>query len=230
MNIEAIGYIKTDFPEKFGIPRQSGILGELESKIYFYPAYRNPDAFKGLSDFSHIWLLWNFDIPQKAGYSATVKPPRLGGNTPMGVFATRSPFRPNPIGLSSVTLKSIDYTAEGPVLTVTGADLRDETLIYDIKPYLKYTDSHPEAKDGFAAEQMDKQLRVNITDKQLSIFPKEKRKAVISILEQDPRPHYQNSADRIYGVAFSDMDIHFYVEGDTLTVTDVSPYHKKNKK
>jgi tRNA-Thr(GGU) m(6)t(6)A37 methyltransferase TsaA len=219
--MEPIAYIKTDFPEKFGIPRQSGLVKELTAKIYFKPEYRNPDAFKGLSGYNYIWLLWAFENPGRTGWSATVKPPRLGGNTPMGVFATRSPFRPNPIGLSSVHLERIDFTEEGPVLTVSGADLRDGTPIYDIKPYLRYTDSHPDAVDGFAAGGMDHALTVSFPQELLELFPEEKRPAILEVLRQDPRPSYQNDPNRRYGVSFAGYDVHFYVDGTHLQVTDV---------
>lgn len=221
--MKPIAYIKTDFPEKFGIPRQSGLVKDLTGKIYFEPEYRNPDAFNGLSGYNYIWLLWAFEIPGRKGWSATVKPPRLGGNTHMGVFATRSPFRPNPIGLSSVHLDSIEFTENGPVLTVSGADLRDNTPIYDIKPYLRYTDCHPDAVDGFAEDKMDENLHVTFPEELLNIFPPEKRPAILEILRQDPRPSYQHDPDRRYGVSFAGYDVRFYVDGNRLRVTEVVP-------
>ena len=222
MQIRPIGYIKTDLPEKFGIPRQSNLLPGLEGKLYFYPEFRNPDAFKGLSGFSHIWLLWHFDVPSGT-WSASVKPPKLGGNTPMGVFATRSPFRPNPIGLSSVRIKNIEFTQAGPVITVLGADLKDGTLIYDIKPYLKFTDSHEDALSGFTSEEKTSPLKVNFPDDILSLFPPEKRQTAVNILALDPRPGYHDDPERIYGVSFCGRDIHFKVNADVLTVLDAVP-------
>ncbi len=219
--MKPIAHIKTDFPEKFGIPRQSGLVKDLTGTICFEPPYRNPDAFKGLSGYNYIWLLWAFENPGGEKWAATVKPPRLGGNTSMGVFATRSPFRPNPIGLSSVRLEKMEFTEQGPVLTVSGADLRDGTPIYDIKPYLAYTDCHPDAVDGFAAQRMNQQLKVSFPEELLNIFPPEKRSAILEVLAQDPRPSYQHDASRRYGVSFAGYDVHFYVEGEQLRVTEV---------
>ncbi len=221
--MKPIAHIETDFPEKFGIPRQSGLVKELTGKIYFEPEYRNPDAFNGLSGFNYIWLLWEFQNPGRSGWSATVKPPRLGGNTHMGVFATRSPFRPNPIGLSSVKLENIEFTDKGPVLTVSGADLKNGTPIYDIKPYLAYTDCHPDAEGGFSDDVFEKHLDVDFPEELLKIYPEEKRTAILEILRQDPRPSYQNDPDRRYGVSFAGFDVHFYVNEDKLTVTEVVP-------
>jgi len=219
--MKIIGYIHTDFPEKFGIPRQSGLVPELRGCITFLPEYRNPDAFKGLSGFNYIWLLWRFDVPEREGYSASVKPPRLGGNTPMGVFATRSPFRPNPIGLSSVRLERIEFAQDGPVLHVMGADLRDGTAIYDIKPYLGYVDSHEDAVDGFAAIAPDRSLNVDFPQELLDTLPEEKRSAALAVLREDPRPSYQADPDRRYGVSFAGYDIRFYVDGKNLRVVEV---------
>lgn len=230
MELTPIAQIHTDFPEKFGIPRQSGLVDDLKSQITFFPAFRNPDAFHGLTGFSHLWLLWGFDIPQRQGWSATVKPPRLGGNTPMGVFATRSPFRPNPIGLSSVRLEGLEFTENGPVITISGADLRDGTIIYDIKPYLGYTDAHPDALDGFAATHMDQNLSVTFPDELLQRIPADKRTAALAMLAQDPRPSYQDDPERRYGVAFAGQDIRFTVQGNELTVCDVVPYTRNPKK
>ncbi len=221
--MKIIAHIYTDFPEKFGIPRQSGIVEESEAKIVFEPEYRNPDAIRGLNEFSHIWLLWGFSLNEQSdGWSPTVRPPRLGGNKRVGVFATRSPFRPNPIGLSSVRLKKTEFTKEGPVLYVTGADLADKTPIYDIKPYLSYTDSHPDAKDGFAGKYIDYKLNVVIPE---SInIPKEHLDAIVKVLQNDPRPSYQDDPDRVYGMKYKDFEIKFRVEGQNLTLCDFLQY------
>jgi tRNA-Thr(GGU) m(6)t(6)A37 methyltransferase TsaA len=220
--LKIIAHIETDFPEKFGIPRQSGLVAELKGTIVFEPEYRNPDALKGIDGYDYLWLLWKFEVPNKNGWSATVKPPRLGGNTPMGVFATRSPFRPNSIGLSSVRLESVELTSDrGPLLHVSGVDLRDQTPIYDIKPYLPYVDSHPEARGGFADDVKDYELRVEFPEDLLEAFPKEKQRAIIEVLKQDPRPSYQNDPERRYGVSFAGYDVHFTVDGDLLKVSDL---------
>jgi tRNA-Thr(GGU) m(6)t(6)A37 methyltransferase TsaA len=222
-----IAYIHTDFPQKFGIPRQSGIVEGLIGKIVFEPQYRNPDAFQGLEGFSHIWLLWQFSGSHRDGWSATVKPPRLGGNKRMGVFATRSPYRPNDIGLSSVRLERIEYTKEeGPVLYVKGVDLLDGTPIYDIKPYLAYTDSHPEATEGFAQEGKEHRLEIVFPEELLKIIPKEKRTPLMQLLEQDPRPAYQDDPQKRYGVAFAGYDIRFYVQQKRLSVCEVVPFRE----
>ncbi len=219
--IKIIAHIYTDFPEKFGIPRQSGLVPELTGRIVFAPEYRAPEIVKGLEGFNYIWLLWQFDMEKRKHWSATVKPPRLGGNTHMGVFATRSPFRPNGIGLSSVKLEGITQTGEGPILYVAGADMRDGTPIYDIKPYLPYCDCHTDAVGGFAAGVEDYALRVDFPEELLQIFPREKQKAVVKVLEQDPRPSYHNDAARQYGVSFAGYDVHFYVKDDVVHVTEV---------
>lgn len=224
--MEIIAHIHTDFPSKFGIPRQSGLVEELKGRIVFEPEYRNPDAFRGLEGFSHIWLLWQFSGTKRHSWSATVKPPRLGGNKRMGVFATRSPFRPNDIGLSSVRLEKLEYDPKlGPVLYVAGADLMDGTGIYDIKPYLPYTDSHPDASDGFAGGVLDYALEVVFPAKMLTMIPEEKRKAVIEVLKQDPRPSYQDIPDRRYGVEFAGYDVRFTVQDQVLTVCEVVDLH-----
>lgn len=230
--MEIIAHIHTDFPAKFGIPRQSGLVEELKGRIVFEPEYRNPDAFRGLDGYSHIWLLWKFSGTKRHSWSATVKPPRLGGNKRMGVFATRSPFRPNDIGLSSVKLERLEIDSEfGPVLHVAGADLMDGTAIYDIKPYLPYTDSHPDALSGFAGDVLDYELQVDFPDRWLSMIPKEKQDAIIAVLKQDPRPSYQNIPDRIYGVEFSGFDVRFTVQDMTLTVCQVVPdFHRESRK
>lgn len=218
-NLKIIARIKTDFPEKFGIPRQSGMVGTTEGRIIFEPEYRNADAVRGLENFSHIWLLWQFSKSLREGWSPTVRPPRLGGNKRVGVFATRSPFRPNEIGLSSVKLKRVELTETlGPVLYVEGADLLDGTPIYDIKPYLKFTDSHPDAVDGFAEDYRDYKLNVifpenlkrNLDDKTVT--------ALVSLLAADPRPSYQHDPERVYVMAYSCYEVEFSVDGDVLTV------------
>lgn len=215
-----IAHIRTDFPEKFGIPRQSGLLPELESRIVFLPEFRNPDALRGITGFSHLWLLWDFSaVPHGGAFRPMVRPPRLGGNTPVGVFATRSPFRPNPIGLSSVRLLGVEHTGQGDVLIVTGADLMDGTPILDIKPYLPYTDCHPDAAGGFADPVMRNRLSVDFPPELLDLLPPEKRASVLLLLENDPRPSYQNDPSREYGVSFSGFNILFRVDGDRLTVS-----------
>ena len=220
--IKIIARIHTDFPTKFGIPRQSGLVDALKATIVFEPEYRNPDALRGLEGFSHIWLIWEFSEAVRDTWSPTVRPPRLGGNTRMGVFATRSPFRPNPIGLSSVKLDSIELHPElGPVLHVSGADLMDNTPIYDIKPYLPYTDSHPEAVGGFIAPLGNDLLKVEFSEQWLRLIPEERREALIGVLELDPRPSYQDDTKRVYGIEFAGFDIRFTVEGTVLTVCEV---------
>ena len=218
--LKIIAHIKTDFKTKFGIPRQSGLV-DLESLIVFEPEYRNEDALRGIEDFSHLWLIWSFSKAERDGWSPTVRPPRLGGNKRMGVFATRSPFRPNSIGLSSVKLLGLEKTEKGTALRVSGADLMNGTPIYDIKPYLPYTDSHPDAKGGFADERLKDSLEVNFPPELLGKIPENKREAVISLLSQDPRPHYINDDERIYGFEFADFEIKFKVKDNLLTVIDV---------
>lgn len=220
--MKTIARIHNDFKEKFGIPRQSGLSGELLSRIVFEPEYRNPEALRGIDGFSHLWLVWEFSESKRDDWSPTVRPPRLGGNKRVGVFATRSPFRPNPIGLSSVKLEAIEQTAsEGTVLVVSGADLLDGTPIYDIKPYITYSDSHPDAISGFAEEVRDYHLNVVFCKELLSKVRVSKQSALIKVLEQDPRPSYQNDPDREYGMKFSDYEIFFKVADSTLTVTQV---------
>ena len=217
-----IGYIHTDFPTKFGIPRQSGLVKELKATITFEPEFRNPEAFRGLEEFSHIWLLWKFSKSEKSNWSATVKPPRLGGKKRMGVFATRSPYRPNDIGLSSVKLEKIEYDPQtGPVIYVAGADLMDGTPIYDIKPYIAYSDCHPEAAEGFAGGVKNKELTVDFPMDLLENYPEEKREAIIGVLKQDPRPAYDTDETRIYGVEFAGYDVRFRVTGNLLTVKEL---------
>lgn len=219
--MQTIARVRTDFSSKFGVPRQSGTEG-LRGEVVFEPPFRNPDAVRGLEGFSHIWLLWQFSLAQRAGWSATVRPPRLGGNVRMGVFATRSPFRPNPIGLSCVRLERVDLTdPRGPVLRVAGADLMDGTPIFDIKPYIPYADCHPEATEGFTGQVAMQELTVTIPPEQLSRFPADKRDALIGVLTQDPRPRYQTDASRVYGLEFGGYEIKFRVDSQTLTVTDI---------
>lgn len=218
-----IAHIQNDFNEKFGIPRQSG-LAELPSVIVFTPEYRIKEAFRGLELYSHIWLIWQFsEIPDKK-WSPTVRPPKLGGNKRMGVFATRSPFRPNPIGLSAVKLLKIDYEAENsPLLHVSGADLMNNTPIYDIKPYLPYADSFPEASGGFAQQNKSGFLTVDFPETLLNMIPKASQNGLISALSQDPRPSYQNTPHRIYTFGFGGLQISFTVADNTLTVVNVKP-------
>ena len=221
MELKIIAKISTDFKEKFGIPRQSGIAKTV-GKIVFEPEYRVREALRGIEGYSHLWLLWEFSEARRDGWSPTVRPPRLGGNKRMGVFATRSPFRPNSIGLSSVRLLSVEDTAEtGLVLIVEGADLLDGTPIYDIKPYLPFTDSHPDAIGGFADEVREYGLKVNFSLQLLEKIPDTKREALITVLENDPRPSYKDDGDHEYGMVYSDLDIFFKVEDGTLTVTRV---------
>ena len=219
--MKVIARIHTDFPEKFGIPRQSG-LADLEAEIHFYPEYQNPEAVRGLEEYSHLWLIWEFSQAVRKEWSPTVRPPRLGGNVRMGVFATRSPFRPNPIGLSSVRLESVEFSEKyGPVLHVSGADLMDGTPIYDIKPYLAYVDSHPEAAGGFTDQIQDHKLKVEFPEKLLKKIPEEKREALLAVLANDPRPGYQKDPERKYGMSFGSWDIHFKVDGEQLWVLNV---------
>ena len=220
--MKIIGHIHTDFSSKFGIPRQSGLVPELKGIITFEPEFRNPEAFRGLEEFSHIWILWKFSKSEKEHWSATVKPPRLGGKKRMGVFATRSPYRPNDIGLSSVKLEKVSFDEKcGPTLYVAGADLLDGTPIYDIKPYIAYTDSHPEATEGFAAGVKDKELQVDFPEELLKILPTGKQKAIIGVLAQDPRPAYDTDETRLYGVEFAGFDVRFIVTGNLLTVREL---------
>ncbi len=220
--MKIIGHIHTDFPSKFGIPRQSGLVPELKGIITFEPEFHNPEAFRGLEEFSHIWLLWKFSKSEKEHWSATVKPPRLGGKKRMGVFATRSPYRPNDIGLSSVRLEKISFDEkQGPMLHVSGADLLDGTPIYDIKPYITYTDSHPDATEGFAGAVKGKELQVEFPEDLLQQFPEEKQKAILGVLAQNPRPAYDTDETRLYGVEFAGFDVRFTVAENVLTVREL---------
>lgn len=219
--MKIIAHIDTEFPEKFGIPRQSG-LAETRATVVFEPEYRNPDALRGLEDYTHIWLLWQFSGALRADWSPTVRPPRLGGNARMGVFATRSPFRPSPIGLSSVRLCGVQLqSAHGPLLHVAGADLMDKTPILDIKPYLAYTDSHPNASAGFSCAPGEGRLSVVFPEKMLEAVPPEHREALCEVLAQDPRPAYQDMPERVYGLSFAGMEIRFSVASGRLTVLHV---------
>lgn len=220
--MHAIARMRSDFSAKFGIPRQSGLVEALRSTIVFEPEFRNADALRGIEDFSHLWIIWQFSEAVRQGWSPTVRPPRLGGNTRMGVFATRSPFRPNNLGLSCVKLLGVEQTAAyGIVLHVGGADLLDGTPIFDIKPYVPYADCHPEASGGFTDTAGEFLLKVNFPAGLLEILPPEKREAAIGVLSHDPRPSYQRKAGRVYGLTFAGFDIRFTVEGDVLSVQDV---------
>lgn len=224
LSMKPIATMHSRFPTKFGIPRQSGLVADLRSTIVFAPEYRSADALRGLEGFSHLWLIWVFSQARRDTWSPTVRPPRLGGNVRMGVFATRSPFRPNPIGLSAVKLEGIDlHTPQGPVLHVSGADLLDGTPILDIKPYLPYADAHPEASGGFANGGEDYRLAVDFPPDLLAMLSPEDRLALPAVLAQDPRPSYQNSPDRVYGMAFGDWEVKFTVRETCLTVLSLSP-------
>lgn len=228
MEIKPIAYIRTDFPEKFGIPRQSGLAKALRGRIVFEPEYRNPDALRGLEEFSHIWLIWEFSANRStSSWQPTVRPPRLGGNAHMGVFATRSPFRPNPLGLSCVKMDSIEFSSpDGPVINVCGADLMDGTPVYDIKPYIKYADSRPEAVCGYVDRLEEKSLRVvfpseladRVADK--SVIP-----PLMETLRLDPRPSYHDDPERVYGLSFAGYNVRFRVAGQVLNVIDLEVLH-----
>ena len=220
--IRPVAHIRTDFSDKFGIPRQSGRVPALMGKIVFEPEFRDPDALRGIEEFSHLWLLFDFSQSHRDSWSPTVRPPRLGGNKRIGVFATRSPFRPNPIGLSCVKLEKIEHSAkEGTVLIVSGVDQLDNTPILDIKPYIPYADCRPEATGSFAEEQKDYRLEVKIPSPLLELVPEDKREAAMACLADDPRPSYQQDEERVYSMRFAECDIHFTVSGNTLTVTGV---------
>lgn len=221
LTLAPVAHIRSDFPTKFGIPRQSGLAPALRSAVVFAPEYRNPDALRGLEGFSHLWLVWVFSRSVGARWSPTVRPPRLGGNERMGVFATRSPFRPNPIGLSAVKLEEIRlHTPDGPQLIVSGADLMDGTPILDIKPYLPYADCHPEALGGFAPTG-GAELEVDCPPALLKRLPEDKARALLGVLSRDPRPSYQHDPDRVYGMDFAGHNIRFSVSGSTLTVLSI---------
>lgn len=222
-SMRAVARIRSDFPSKFGIPRQSGLVDELESTVVFEPPFRNDEALRGLEDFSHLWLVWVFHRTSVRKWSPTVRPPRLGGNARMGVFATRSPFRPNPIGLSAVRLAGVERTSRwGSVLRVRGADLADGTPILDIKPYLPYADCIPAASEGFAAAPVNPALEVVIPPELLERIPAERRKALRGVLAQDPRPRYQADPTRVYGFGFAGLEVRFSVENGVLTVREIT--------
>ena len=220
--IRPIARMQSDFSTKFGIPRQSGLVQELRSTVIFEPEFRNPDALRGIEDFSHLWLIWQFSEAVRTEWSPTVRPPRLGGNTRMGVFATRSPFRPNNLGLSCVRLLGVEHTEQyGTVLHVGGADLMDGTPIFDIKPYIPYADCQPDAAGGFTDSAGDFLLSVDFPPALLALLPEDKREAAVAVLSHDPRPSYQRKPGRIYGVSFAGFDIRFTVEDTMLTVVEI---------
>ena len=221
--MEPVARIRSAFPTKFGVPRQAGLVEALRAAVVFEPPYRVPDALRGIEGFSHLWLIWEFSENKRAGWSPTVRPPRLGGNQRLGVFATRSPFRPNPIGLSCVNLEGVELsTPDGPVLYVSGADLVDGTPILDIKPYLPYADCHPEAAGGFAGTAPERRLAVEFPPELLARVPEDHREALTGVLAQDPRPSYQNDPERVYGFGFAGMEVRFRVRDGVLTVVDVA--------
>lgn len=220
--MKIIARIRSDFDTKFGVPRQSGLVSSALSAVIFEPEYRNPDAFRGLEGFSHVWLIWQFSECVRAGWSPTVRPPRLGGNTRMGVFATRSPFRPNAIGLSSVEIDRLEKDPVlGPVLWVRGADLMNGTPILDVKPYVPYADSHPDARGGFALGPEGGIVRVECSETLLRLLPEDKRQTLLDVLAQDPRPGYQHTPDRVYGIAFAGFDVRFTVADGVLHVREL---------
>lgn len=220
--MKAIGHIETDFPTKFGVPRQSGVISQSHGRIVLEKKYSDPSAVRGLEEFSHIWVIWEFSEAKSDKWSPTVRPPLLGGNKRVGVFATRSPFRPNPIGLSVLKLEKIDYSAkEGFSLIVSGCDMMSETPVYDIKPYLPYADSIPDAVGGFTEGLEKRRLEVDVDEKLLNIFPEEKRETLLAVLNGDPRPSYQNDPDRVYGFEFAGYEVKFRVNGDKITVESI---------
>ena len=225
LSMTVVARIRSDFPTKFGIPRQSGLVEALKASVIFEPEYRNPDALRGLEGFSHLWLIWQFSEAVRDGWSPTVRPPRLGGNTRMGVFATRSPFRPNPIGLSCVRLDEIQWdTPQGPMLVLSGADLMDGTPVFDIKPYVPYADCHPEATGGFTEQTGDFLLEVSFPPALLAQIPASQREALLGVLAHDPRPSYQHDPERIYGLSFGGYNVRFRVDGKLLTVCQLEPF------
>lgn len=224
LEVRIIAHMETDFPTKFGLPKQSGIAPELTGRIVFCPEYRQEEAFRGLEGYSHIWIVWDFSMAHKENWSATVKPPRLGGKTRMGVFATRSPYRPNPIGLSCVSLERIEYTKDlGPVLHVSGVDMMDGTPIIDIKPYLPYADAHPEALSGFAQDTKGAGEELKVVDENnwLSLIPEEKREGARKMLSLDPRPPYHSHPEQIYKIAYAGYDIRFRVSEEVLVIVQI---------
>lgn len=228
ITIKPIAHVHSDFSEKFGIPRQSGLVDTLQAKIVFTEEFRNADCCRGIEEFSHLWLIWGFSKNQRNKWTPTVRPPRLGGNKRKGVFASRAPFRPNSLGLSSVRLeKYIPDTQDGPVLYVSGADLLDGTPVYDIKPYLSFTDSHPEATGSFSTKALEHRLTVHCEEALLHHIPKEKRQSLLDCLSLDPRPSYQHDPERIYGMQYAGFDIHFKVNDNDLFVTEIITSHEK---
>lgn len=222
LTLTPIARMESDFPTKFGIPRQSGIAPDLLSRIVFRKEFRQPEAFRGIEDYSHLWIIWGFSEAKRDGWSATVRPPRLGGNVRMGVYSTRSPYRPNPIGLSSVRLISVENDEKnGMTLVVAGADLMDGTPIYDIKPYIPYTDSHPDASGGFSDDVRTDRLEVQFPEELLACVPADKQQSLLTVLRHDPRPHYHSDPNRQYGFFFAGLEVKFRVQGNTLTVTSV---------
>ena len=220
--MKIIAHVQSDFDTKFGVPRQSGLVKSALSAVVFEPEYRNPDALRGLEGFSHLWLIWQFSECVRDGWSPTVRPPRLGGNTRMGVFATRSPFRPNAIGLSSVEIDRVEQHPElGPVIWVRGADLMNGTPVFDVKPYVPYADCHPEARGGFAMGPEGGTVEVECAESWLSLLPEEKRQTLLDVLAQDPRPGYQHDESRVYGIAFAGFDVRFTVKNGVLTVREI---------
>ncbi len=221
--MQVIARVRNDFPTKFGLPRQSG-LAPVEALVVFEPPYRVPEALRGLEGFSHLWLIWGFHRAERASWSPTVRPPRLGGNRRVGVFATRSPFRPNPLGLSCVRLeRMVETPGEGLALVVSGADMMDGTPVYDIKPYLPYADCHPEATGGFAEAALGYQVQVFCPEELLARVPEKRRPALLAALAQDPRPAYQRDGERVYGMPYAGLDVRFRVAEGVLTVVDVVP-------
>lgn len=221
--MRVIARIRSDFAEKFGIPRQSGLVSALRSAVVFEPEFRNPDALRGIGDFSHLWLIWEFSEALRENWSPTVRPPRLGGNERVGVFATRSPYRPNPIGLSCVRLEEVrQEPALGTILIVSGADLMDGTPIYDIKPYIPYADCHPDAAEGFTGQTRTHHLEVSCPEALWQTVPEADRAALQGVLASDPRPSYQHDPQRVYGMEFAGLEVHFTVDGAQLTVRDIT--------
>ena len=222
--MKIIAHMRSDFTTKFGVPRQSGLVNTTLSAVVFEPEYRNPDALRGMEGFSHLWLIWQFSECVRDTWSPTVRPPRLGGNTRMGVFATRSPFRPNAIGLSSVEIDRVENDPElGPVIWVRGADLMNGTPILDVKPYVPYADSHPDARGGFAMGPEGGTVEVRCGENWLNLLPEEKRQALLDVLAQDPRPGYQHEDNRVYGIAFANFDVRFTVAQGVLEVKEIVP-------
>ena len=220
--MKPIAHIRSDFPTKFGVPRQAGLVDSLRSAVVFEPEFRIPEALRGIEGFSHLWLIWEFSQAKRADWSPTVRPPRLGGNARLGVFATRSPFRPNPIGLSCVKLERVELSSpEGPRLLVSGADLMDGTPSYDIKPYLPYADCRPDAVGGFAGQAPEVRLAVEIPPALLERVPEDRRAALTGVLALDPRPPYQADPERVYGFGFAGLEVRFTVQNGILTVTDI---------